>query len=186
MKKYLKFLVLMPVSWFLILISLPLALVFPLIAKNGWLPDNWFCNLFQTPDNSLHGDYGWLTEHWQWRFDKRIPLGLSDYIGQVGWLWRNPAYGFGVTYISGKTPATFKGDNLIRDNLAARGGWCFVQAGDLFQLTVILPYKVVPLCLMLNFGYNIRALVDDHVNPKPDPYQATYTASIRPWAKFLP
>lgn len=38
---------------------------------------------FDTPDNSLSGDYGWSHAHPK-----------TTYFDMVRWLWRNPAYGF--------------------------------------------------------------------------------------------
>lgn len=45
-------------------IAVPAAFVLPFFAnKEGWLP-RWLW-WFQTPDNSLNGDQGWQTQHWQ-------------------------------------------------------------------------------------------------------------------------
>ena len=47
----------------LTVLALILAPVLPLFANSdGWLP-KWLW-WFQTPDNSLDGDQGWITEHW--------------------------------------------------------------------------------------------------------------------------
>ena len=42
-------------------------------------------SMFQTPDNSLYGDYGWQVEHCQNRYE--CPAGM------VGWLLRNRLFG---------------------------------------------------------------------------------------------
>lgn len=121
---------------------------------------------FQTPDNSLYGD------------DTFIQINGRSYLSQVKWLRRNPAYSFGLQYIDGNTPAKYWGDNTIKDNDNAKAGWCFVKAGSLFQFTWVKPIGF-SRCIYCNFGWNIRALVDDNVNPKPNPYQATFVCSPR-------
>ena len=126
----------------------------------SWL--NWF----MTPDNSLYGD------------DSFIAVNSQSYLSQIKWLIRNPAYGLALYYIDGTSIATFSGDKTIKDNDNAKAGWCFVKAGGLFQFTWVQPIGF-SRCLYVNFGWNIRALVDDNVNPKPNPYEATFVCSPR-------
>jgi len=161
-------------NWPLTLFAWLVAPVIPLFASNdGWLPKG--LSWFQTPDNSLHGDSGWITQHWQWRYS--LPIGMCNYIGMVGWLIRNPAYGFGLEKLYGPLYANFIGDNTIRDNANAKAGWLLVTCDDLFQLTWIVPIGF-SRCFMLNLGWNIRALVDPHVSPV-DTYEATFVFSPR-------
>lgn len=126
----------------------------------AWL--SWF----QTPDNSLDGDNTFLMNNGY------------GYWSQVKWLCRNPAYSFGLRYLDAPFHASYLGDNTIRDNDNAKAGWCFVQANGLFQFVLIAPIGF-SRCFMVNLGWNIRALVDDNVQPKPDPYQATFVCSPR-------
>ena len=161
------------------LIGYPLALVLPLFASSqmGWcnnqsyqgigprLP-SWL-NWFMTPDNSLDGDATFKL------------INGNGYWAQVKWLWRNPAYSFGLVWLTPPYNATFSGDNTIKDNQGAKAGWCLVKAGGLFQLVYIKQLFGGTKCLYWNFGWNIRALVDDGVNPKPNPYQATFVCSPR-------
>lgn len=87
---------LLPLSIIMLILAYLLAPILPLVAsRQGWLPA-WL-NWFQTPDNSLDGDAGWKYEHWQRRY--RLPGWLAEYVGRVGWLWRNPAYGFDFSVI---------------------------------------------------------------------------------------
>ena len=48
----------------------------------------------------------------------------------------------------------------------------------LFQFTSVTPIGFAR-CIYINLGWNVRALVDDNVQPKPDPYQATFVFSPR-------
>lgn len=163
------------------LLSLPLTLVafiiapvLPLFASSeGWLP-KWLW-WFQTPDNSLDGDSGWKTEHWQWRFS--LPNWLGTYVGRVGWLWRNPAYAFGCEYIDGYSPLYYTGNPTIRDNDGAKEGSVFVKVGGLFQYTYVKQIGSTSKCLYINFGWNVRALIEPS-NRRKD-YQATFVFSPR-------
>lgn len=126
-----------------------------------WL--NWF----QTPDNSLDGDA---------TFEK---LNGTGYLQKIMWLCRNPAYQFGVRYFYEEVEATYIGDPTIKDNDNAKAGWCFVKAGGLFQFRYIKQIGNTDRCILINLGWNIMALVDDNVNPKPMPYEATLVFSPR-------
>ena len=134
----------------------------------AWL--NWF----MTPDNSLAGDYGWQNEHAQWRF--KLPVALCNYIGQVGWLWRNPAYAYGMIYIDGTIDPTYIGDPAIGDNNTAHEGHLLVHAGGLFQYTYVKRILNTQKCWYINLGWNIRALV---VGNRRNPYCATFVFSPR-------
>lgn len=130
---------------------------------------------FMTPDNSLEGDNGWKTEHWQWRF--KLPTILSRYVGEVGWLWRNPAYSFGMKYIDGTIPVEVSGDNSIKDNNGAKEGWVLAKTEDLFQYVYIKQIGSSNRCIYVNLGWSIRALVDS--NNRKNPYRATFVFSPR-------
>lgn len=134
-----------------------------------WL--NWF----MTPDNSLDGDQGWQKEHWQWRF--KFSPAIATYIGQVGWLWRNPAYSFGMTHINGNVAPTYSGDPDIGDNQTAREGYLLVHTTDLFQYVYIKRIFKTQKCLYINIGWNIRALINKQ--NRCNPYRATFVFSPR-------
>ena len=134
-----------------------------------WL--NWF----MTPDNSLDGDRGWQQEHWQWRFN--FSPAIASYIGQVGWLWRNPAYSFGMTYIDGNIEPTYTGDPGIKDNDNAKEGYLLVREAQLFQFVYVKRIFNTSRCLYINLGWNIRALLDP--NNRKTPYRATFVFSPR-------
>ena len=175
---YLWYVVLVPVSLLLTLVAVLIAPVLPLFAtqKMGWCDNHSYeaveprlpswLSLFMTPDNSLDGDA---------TFEYLNP---PSYWSKVKWLWRNPAYAFALRYLNAPYTASFSGDNTIKDNDNAKAGWCLVHANGLFQFTAIAPIGFAR-CIRLTMGWNIMALVDDNVQPKPNPYQATFAFSPR-------
>lgn len=176
---YLIYLILVPVSLMVTLIGIVLAPVLPLFAteQDGWsdnqsyraveprLP-SWL-SWFMTPDNSLYGDHAFTT------------INGKSYLAQVKWLWRNPAYSFGLKYLISPFTAVSYGDKTIKDNDKAKEGWCFVKANGLFQFRYIKRIGSTNRCFLVNLGWNIMALVDDGIKVKPDPYQATFVFSPR-------
>lgn len=175
---YALYLLMVPVSLILTLIGVILAPILPLFAKdrmgpadNGstqevgpWLP-NWLF-WFQTPDNNLYGDATF----------KR--LNPPSYWSMVKWLWRNPAYSYGLRYLRAPYDTSIKGDPTIRDNDNAKAGWCMVTSNGLFQYRLVKPIGF-SRCFYCNLGWNIMGLADPNVNPKPDPYEATFVFSPR-------
>lgn len=143
-----------PVMLLLTAIAFPLALVLPFFSRGGWLP-SWL-SWFQTPDNSLYGDDGWKTEHWIWRY--KLPSWLATYVGMVGWLWRNPAYGFGcVTMYGDPIVATFLGNENVNDSPLSEGS-ISVYSQNLFQY--VWCKKITSTkCLYFVFGWNIKGLI---------------------------
>ena len=176
---YALYLLLVPLSLLLTLLAVLIAPVLPLLASNqeGWLDNHssWglgprlptWLSWFQTPDNSLDGDA---------TFQTMFPPG--QWWSQVHWLWRNPCYVFALRYLMPEYITSVNGDKTIKDNDNAKAGWCLVQANGLFQFTFIAPIGF-SRCFLVNLGWNIRALVDDNVSPKPNPYQATFSFSPR-------
>jgi len=183
---YIKWLALLPVMLVLTALAFPLAFVLPFFAEEregnldnntkyglGWYLPKWL-NWFQTPDNSLDGDNGWRTEHWQWRF--KLPTALCTYVGRVGWLWRNPLFGFGYVYFDSAVPvvATYEGNAAVNDSPGV-SGWCLIHAGGLFQLVWVKRIGSSGKCLYVNLGWNIKGLIND---PRQK-YMATYAFSPR-------
>lgn len=175
---YALYLILVPLSLILTLIAIILAPVLPLFGvwKEWWLDNhakrgigfvlpNWL-NWFNTPDNDLRGDY---------TFQR---INGSGYWQCVKWLWRNPCYAFAIRYLNNPYYTKVSGNKTIKDNDNAKAGWCLVHANGLFQFTSVTPIGY-SRCIYVNLGWNIRALVDDNVSVKPDPYQATFVFSPR-------
>ena len=176
---YLIYLLLVPVNIVLTLLAILLAPVFPMFSSNayGWVDNGskedfelrlpkWL-NWFQTWDNSLNGDA---------TFQTMFPP--NQWWSQVHWLWRNPLPTFALRTLTNPYYTVVKGDPTIKDNDNAKAGWCLVSANGLFQFTSVTPIGF-SRCIYINLGWNVRALVDDNVQPKPDPYQATFVFSPR-------
>ena len=176
---YILYFILVPLSLLLTLLAVLIAPVLPLLAFNqeGWLDNHakWgfgprlptWLSWFQTPDNSLDGDA---------TFEQ---LNGISYWSKVKWLWRNPCYAFALRYLTNPYYTVVKGDKTIKDNDNAKEGWCIVQANGLFQFVLVRRIGSTSRAIYINVGWNIRGLVDDNVQPKPDPWQATFVFSPR-------
>lgn len=173
---YLLYLILAPLSLVVTLVSLPLAPILVLFARDedGWLDNHAkrgvgprlpsCLSWFMTPDNSLDGDA---------TFER---INGRSYWAKVKWLWRNPAYSFALRYIDTiKNKPTLIGDDSIKDNDNAKAGWCFVRCGGLFQFTWIKPIGY-QRCIYVVLGWNIRGTLHQ---PPSETYQATFAFSPR-------
>ena len=175
---YILYIVLVPISIILTSISIPLSIILPVFSQQKlWWCDNhsyqavgpvlptWL-NWFMTPDNSLDGDATF-----------QLINGIS-YWSKVKWLLRNPAYSFAIRYITAPYTTEVLGDPTVKDNDHAKAGWCFVKANGLFQFTWIA-YIGFSRCVRFTGGWNIMAVVDPNVIPKPETHQATFAFSPR-------
>lgn len=183
---YLKWLLMVPAMLIVSALTFPLALVLPFFVEKreglqdnstktgmGWYLPSWL-NWFQTPDNSIDGDEGWRNEHWLWRYNLYPPI--CTYVGRIGWLWRNPGYGFGVVYLTDfehNIEATYAGNRQVNDSPGVEG-CCLVKARDLFQFVYVKRLSANK-CLYCNFGWNIKGLLDDN----KDRHIATFAFSPR-------
>jgi len=175
---YIWWIILVPISLIVTLLSVILAPILPLFAsmKEGPCDNNRYTcvgprlptwlSWFQTPDNSLYGDATF------------VQINGESYWSQVKWIWRNPGYGFSVKYLTAPYDTTISGDPTIKDNDNARAGWCCVHSNGLFQFRLVLPIGF-SRCVYCNFGWNIMGLADPNVNPKPNPWEATFAFSPR-------
>jgi hypothetical protein len=137
------------------ILTFPLALFIVLFKKDemGWVNNatakavgprliklfSWF----QTPDNSLDGDAGWEKEH------------SHSWWSRVQWLWRNPFYGFAVVTFDGSSGMSYSGDLNCSPT---EPGHILVKGHGLFQW--VYYKKIGSKTLYLNFGWNIKALVE--------------------------
>ena len=176
---YLIYLLLVPVNLVLTLLAILLAPVLPMFSSNayGWVDNGskedfeprlpkWL-SWFQTWDNSLDGDASFQA------------LNAPSYWSKVKWLVRNPLPTFALRTLSGVYWTSWQGDKTIKDNDNAKEGWCIVQANGLFQFVLVRRIGSTSRAIYINVGWNIRSLVDDNVQPKPNFYKATFVFSPR-------
>lgn len=156
--------------------------------NEGYLPP--WANWFQTPDASLDGDDGWKTQHWLFRF--KIPNQfLSTYIGRMGWLIRNPGYGFDwLGPVGAKIEDTMEivslGNINVRNRPNGTTGYSFVALfGDhtYWQFTWVMRYFNSNLCLYITLGWKVRTYAEDPSRLKSEP-NAMFCFSPRLFASF--
>lgn len=153
----LKWILMVPVMLAITVLTLPLAPILALLVHQrvgrldnntktgeGYFLFDWL-SWFQTPDNSIDGDQGWREEHWQWRY--KLPAVLATYVGRIGWLWRNPGYGFGVVELANTGPEYVQIDDSL-----------YIQIGNYFQHRTTKPLGSKQL--YCNFGWNIKGLAE--------------------------
>lgn len=121
---------------------------------------------FQTPDNSLLGDAAWASmepEHWAWR--KRFSGRVQSYLGRLGWLWRNAAYGFERTVLRADlaqysiAEVHARGDPWIKDKDNAVVGYCFTSIGKYWNL-VWIKRLWGRRCFYCNLGWNLKTYAE--------------------------
>ena len=125
--------------------------------KGGWLP-LWLW-WFQTPDNPLDGDNGWKTEH---RWFLTQDTWCKRWANRVGWMYRNPTYGFAISVLGSQTQPS---DELVTSGDPATGnqpfhsGWVHRVlmrngAPAYFQFYLIWPWSSTRY-LRLNLGWKL-------------------------------
>lgn len=143
-------LVLFPINLISVLAAYVLSPVIVLFCNSsGWLPAwLWW---FQTPDNSMDGDQGWQTEHFQSRF--KLPAALAVYVGRVGWCIRNPAYGFALSVLAANPaqPFQYRGNRLT----GKVDGWLIVTSGIYWNIYIYQP-SVFGRTLRIYLGWKLR------------------------------
>ena len=162
-------------------LTFPLAFILAIFKENkeGWLDNGkkWgvgprlfkWLSWFQTPDNSLDGDAGFI---------QHFPE--KNWWSRVHWLWRNPFYGFAVKYFHGTDGMSYSGDLHCDES---HPGHLLVKGQGLFQYVLFKP--LFGKTLYLNLGWNIRALVDPAFVNDPNntafiaDYPATFAFSPR-------
>lgn len=180
-----KWLLMLPVSLLVTALGIVLSPVLPAFAvereglvDNGTYTDDGYflpkwLSWFQTPDNSLDGDEGWKTEHWQWRY--KLPTKICTYVGRFGWLLRNPGQGFGVHYLTGDPiTGTYTGNLAVNDSPGVEGQ-CFVYVQDLVQWVWVRKIGNTGKCFYFNMGWNIKGCLSGTYYK----HTATYTFSPR-------
>jgi hypothetical protein len=172
---FLRWSALVPVSLGFTVLAWALAPILPLFASSdGWLP-RWLW-WFQTPDNSLDGDGGWKREHCQWRYG--FPGPLRAYVGRVGWLLRNPGYGFEwdgplCARIMPDAQVKFSGDPWVQNRPNGKEGYCLTRIfnPDGSSYWHLYWVKVIGggYCLNINLGWKLKTYAEDPSRTRTEP-----------------
>lgn len=166
-------------------ISYPAALFLPAFAgADAHLP-KWL-SWFDQPDDDLDGDNGWKTEHRWFKDSLKVDHGWRRYINRVRWLWRNPAYNWGIEVmgfiVSANSTRETTGNAKVSDRPLSQG----------FYFTVIRPNSKLKLagwfyygvwqwcgrfCLSIKLGYKLWQNVGSG-------YKCQFVVSVNPFASF--
>lgn len=182
---YLYWLLMVPVSLCFTLLALFLAPVLPIFARDEYgLCDNgnakrteprlpaWL-SWFMTPDNSLYGDGAWQRMedgHWEWRVKFAKWPAIERYLGYVGWLLRNSAYGFEwhgplCAHIMPDALVKFSGDPWIQNRPNGKEGYCLTRIfnPDGSSYWHLYWVKVIGggYCLNINLGWKLKTYAED-------------------------
>lgn len=126
--RYLVYLVVYFIALFIAALTMPLV---PLFAnKLGDLP-KWL-SWFQTPDSTVDGDSNWEASCAKTLGE--LPEWLQTYLRRLGWLYRNPIYGFSI-YVLGapKTsnkPTIISSDGFHRQSVYLNKYFMVYQMND--------------------------------------------------------
>lgn len=138
---------------------------------------------FATEDNSLLGDAAWRSmaaDHWHWRARFAPWPALQAYLGRLGWLWRNPAYGFErsvlAASIAPSDTVACRGDPLIQDGSNGREGYCYTTIGDYWNLVLIR--RIGHRCVKVDLGWKLKTYAEQPGRVHTEP-TAQYVVSAR-------
>lgn len=183
MRLYLKYVSLVVLDLLSLLSSIPVVPILSLFTKAkpdlnergepwGWIYGTW--------DNPPQGDEKWQREGWF----PHITTGFRGYLNRIGWLYRNPCYGFqrlaGIDYARDNV-VTHTGNENISDKYKIPGSYLAkvrTAGGDLiaFEYYIVKPWRIGSFekCFRMRIGwkvmtdkyerYGFAALVDT-INP---------------------
>lgn len=144
-----------------------LAPVLPAFARNAHLP-KWL-HWFDTPDNTLDGDEGFVTLHAP--FKGRGVRGWRRYINRVVWLIRNPGYGFSYSVLGATillTPRVISGNPFVSDSRNITigrphglSGHVLLRSGGFFEFYYVRQYGNSGKCLRLRFGWKMLGFLNE-------------------------
>lgn len=174
---YIKYWLLVPITLITRIVNFPLAPVVVLFASDdGWLPRGlWW---FQTPDNPLDGDIGWINEHRPYNPEQSK---FQRWVNRWRWLWRNSFYGFGYSVKGFSVKPGFKysaiGDEAV-SNRPYHAGLVrrYLRNGDgkrYFQFYYVRAWTK-KRCIRVNLGWKLWG-------PMTEGRRVQYVFSISPF-----
>lgn len=177
---YIYWLVLVCLNVVFVLATFILAPVISLFTSDNRWPS--IGGIFYTYDNPPFGDDGYIEKR------SHFPLaidGLEGYINRVGWLFRNPAYGFaksaGIDYRD--VEKMFEHGNLDVSDKYKVSGYYFTSAYDVFgEIIAFEFYGVFPWsssrCLRVRVGWKLQTDKFERLGFAP------FVCMINPFKKY--
>lgn len=125
---------------------------------------------FDTPDNPLDGDIGYVMLHAP--FKGYGVTGWRRYINRVVWLWRNPGYGFSYAVLGHKVtsqPLVVSGDPLVSDSVnltvgrmhGLSGHVLVREGGGAFEFYLVQQYGKTGRCFRLRMGWKLLGWINE-------------------------
>ena len=146
---------------------------------------------FDTPDNSLDGDYGYIMQHAP--FKGYSQHGIKRYINRVWWLVRNPGYGFSYHVLGHRVnsmPRVVSGDPLVSDSvnltvgrMHGLSGHVLVREGRAFELYLVRQYGKSGRCFRLRLGWKLLGWINEPAS-WPLVGKAQFVIGIKPLGRF--
>lgn len=159
---YIRYLLSVPLDWFMTILGMILAPVLPLFATHEAKLPRWL-SWFDTYDNTLDGDDGWKYEHLLFlncKGDSLDPVRI--YLKRVCWLFRNTAYTFsrnvmGVE-IEADNEVKFTGNPRV-GNRPLSEGMCYATCKHRFMFYYVKK-TFKGKCLRVYIGWKLKNKVD--------------------------
>lgn len=147
---------------------------------------------FDTPDNALDGDLGYIMLHAP--FKGYGVTGWRRYINRVVWLVRNPGYGFSYEVLGATVwcpPLVVNGNPLISDspNLTigrphGLSGHVLLRSGKFFEYYLVKQYGDSGRCFRLRLGWKMLGFLNEPAS-WPLGGRAQFVCGIKPLGRFV-
>lgn len=145
---------------------------------------------FDTPDNPLDGDEGFINIHAPYPGKQ---TGIKQYLNRAAWLRRNPSYGFDFKVLGKKItekPIVLSGDPLISDgpNLTTGrpiglSGHVFIVTSDSFEYYSVKQKDKDPICNRIRVGWKLSGYINEPDNHPLDT-NAQFVCTFKFGSKF--
>lgn len=146
---------------------------------------------FDTPDNALDGDLGYVMLHAP--FKGYGATGWRQYINRVVWLWRNPAYGFSYSVLGAQInsqPLVVSGDPYVSDSsnltigrMRGFSGHVLLRSGTAFEFYLVRQYGQSGHCFRLRLGWKMLGFLNEPI-AWPLGGKAQFVFGIKPLGRF--
>ena len=150
-----------------------------------------FLSWFDTPDNPLDGDVGFIAEHAP--FKGAGQTGFKQYLNRVVWLQRNPSYGFDINVLGTKIdtmPIVVSGDPLVSNDpnvttgrTTGLSGHVLIRSGNYFEYYYVKQHGTSSTCFRMRLGWKLSGYVNA---PAQNPLgtNTQFVFSIKPYNQF--